>query len=91
MSTTLTRRRLHEPRYNTKTNKNSSKSSQNNKKWWKILNIDMSKEMGMKQGKFVEISEKVRDQVSLDVKRAFAFKDNSFSSTYIKCDISDQI
>lgn len=71
------RQRLHQPHENVNSKTNSKPSNLNNKNWWRVLNSNSSKRNELK---LVEISEKVRDQVTLDVQRAFSFKNNSFSS-----------
>ena len=62
---------------NLQTRRNEPSSNyKNNKKWWRILKPNTNKNGRETVG---QISEKVRDQVALDVKRAFSFRNHSFS------------
>ena len=84
MSTTLIRRRLNVEGENTNVRLMSHELDnfrKNNKKWQRILSLNSSEKERKTLG---PVSEKILDQVVLDVKRAFSFKNQSFSSKNIK-------
>lgn len=73
MSSSLVQRRI---RFSYENNKKPNKFHFNiNKKWWNAL-----KPQSGKEGTHVQVDEKVLDQVSLDVQRAFSFKNIPFTS-----------
>ena len=79
MSSTLTRRRLNQPSGNSNLNLQSnelSSSHKNNKKWCRALSLKAAKK---EREDIRQVSVKVRDQVALDVRRAFSFKNISFT------------
>lgn len=84
MSTTLIRRRLNVASENTNGRFMSHELDnfrKNNKKWQRIISLNSIEKERKTLG---PVSEKILDQVALDVKRAFSFKNQSFSSKNIK-------
>ena len=84
MSSTLIRRRLNLASENANQRLISPELNsfrKNNKKWQRILSLNSSEKERKTLG---PVSEKILDQVALDVKRAFSFKNQSFSGKNIK-------